>query len=134
MPNQKVTIITGAAPEGMSALHGRIPIHLIRQEIDQWLDVSASKHALMGVLSPGLRMPLLITPLSSYVGNSRNKDQRCIEALGDNIEVKGSKITFDGAPVIIAAEVKKGDAILKFRDENGFPAWAGMGMGRMRSR
>ena len=53
---------------------------------------------------------------------------------GDNIEVKGSKITFDGAPVIIAAEVKKGDAILKLRDENGFPAWGGMGMGRMRRR
>ena len=53
---------------------------------------------------------------------------------GDNIEVNGSKITFDGAPVIIAAEVKKGDAILTLRDENGFPAWAGMGMGRMRRR
>lgn len=47
-----------------------------------------------------------------------------IEA-GDAIEVKGSRVTFQDAPAIIAAEVKKGDAVLKLRDDNGFPAWAG---------
>jgi hypothetical protein len=46
-------------------------------------------------------------------------------AEGDSVEVKGSRITYDGKPAIIAAEVKKGDAILKLRDENGIPAWAG---------
>lgn len=44
---------------------------------------------------------------------------------GDTVEVKGSRITYNGKPAIIAAEVKKGDAVLKLRDENGFPAWAG---------
>jgi hypothetical protein len=43
----------------------------------------------------------------------------------DKVEVKGSRITFEGKPAIIAAEVKKGDEILKLRDENGFPAWSG---------
>jgi len=43
----------------------------------------------------------------------------------DKVEVKGSRITFDGKPVIIAAEVKKGEEILKLRDENGFPVWSG---------
>jgi uncharacterized secreted protein with C-terminal beta-propeller domain len=43
----------------------------------------------------------------------------------DKIEVKGSRITFQGKPAIIAAEVKKGDEILKLRDENGFPYWSG---------
>ena len=46
-------------------------------------------------------------------------------AKGDLVEVKGSRVTFAGNPAIIAAEVKKGDAVLKLRDENGFPAWAG---------
>ncbi|MBF0318510.1 MAG: DNA-binding protein [Nitrospirae bacterium] len=50
---------------------------------------------------------------------------------GDAVEVKGSKITFDSNPAIIAAEVKKGDEVLKLRDENGIPNWAGSGMGRM---
>jgi hypothetical protein len=43
----------------------------------------------------------------------------------DNIEVKGSRITFEGKPAIIAAEVKKGDEVLKIRDENGLPFWSG---------
>ncbi len=44
---------------------------------------------------------------------------------GDTVEVKGSRITYNGKPAIIAAEVKKGDAVLKLRDDNGFPAWSG---------
>jgi hypothetical protein len=43
----------------------------------------------------------------------------------DKVEVKGSRITFDGKPAIIAAEVKKGDEILTLRDDNGFPVWSG---------
>ncbi|MBF0459751.1 MAG: DNA-binding protein [Nitrospirae bacterium] len=49
---------------------------------------------------------------------------------GDTVEVKGSKVTFDSNPAIIAAEVKKGGDVLKLRDENGIPQWAGSGMGR----
>jgi len=45
----------------------------------------------------------------------------------DKIQVKGSRITFDGKPAIIAAEVNKGQQILRLRDENGFPAWSGWG-------
>ncbi len=43
----------------------------------------------------------------------------------DKIEVKGSRVTFEGKPAIIAAEIKKGEETLKLRDENGFPLWAG---------
>jgi hypothetical protein len=43
----------------------------------------------------------------------------------DSIQVKGSRITFEGKPAIIAAEVKKGDEVLKLRDEKGVPYWSG---------
>ena len=43
----------------------------------------------------------------------------------DMIEVKGSRVTFEGKPAIIAAEIKKDGEMLKLRDENGFPAWSG---------
>lgn len=43
----------------------------------------------------------------------------------DKIEVKGSRITFEGKPAIIAAEVKKGNEVLELRNENGIPAWSG---------
>jgi hypothetical protein len=44
-------------------------------------------------------------------------------AAKNKVEVKGSRITFGGKPVIIAAEVKKGDEVLKLRDDAGFPVW-----------
>jgi hypothetical protein len=44
---------------------------------------------------------------------------------GDRIDVRGSRITFQQKPAIIAAEVKKGDETLMLRDENGFPVWSG---------
>jgi hypothetical protein len=43
----------------------------------------------------------------------------------DKIEVKGSRVTFEGNPTLIAAEVKKGDEVLTLRDANGFPVWSG---------
>jgi hypothetical protein len=43
----------------------------------------------------------------------------------DRVEVKGSRVTFAGNPAMIAAEVKKGDEVLKLRDDNGFPVWSG---------
>jgi hypothetical protein len=43
----------------------------------------------------------------------------------DKIEIKGSRITFEDQPAIIAVEVKKGDEVLTLRDASGFPAWSG---------
>ncbi len=43
----------------------------------------------------------------------------------DKVEVTGSRVTFDGKPAIIAAQVKKGDGTLVLRDGNGFPVWSG---------
>lgn len=44
---------------------------------------------------------------------------------GDRVEVKGARVDLQGKQAIIAAEVKKGDTVLKLRDERGVPAWAG---------
>jgi hypothetical protein len=43
----------------------------------------------------------------------------------DRVEVKGSRITFNGKPAIIASEVRKGDQVLALRDDAGVPAWSG---------
>ena len=43
----------------------------------------------------------------------------------DKIEAKGSRITFEGKPVIIASEVKKDDDVLMLRDASGIPIWSG---------
>jgi hypothetical protein len=46
-------------------------------------------------------------------------------AAKDKVEVKGSRITFDGKPAIVAMELKKGDEVLKLRDDSGYPVWSG---------
>jgi hypothetical protein len=51
-----------------------------------------------------------------------------IEA-NDTISVTGSRVTIDGKPAVIAAQVKKGNEILKLRDENGIPVWRRAGRG-----
>lgn len=43
----------------------------------------------------------------------------------DMVEIRGSQVTVQGKPTIIAAEVKKGDETLKLRDEAGVPVWSG---------
>jgi hypothetical protein len=48
----------------------------------------------------------------------------------DRIQVRGSKVTLAGKPTIIAAELKKGDATIRLRDEKGFPLWGGGGRRR----
>jgi hypothetical protein len=41
--------------------------------------------------------------------------------------VKGSRITFEGKPVILAVTVTKGGATMTLRDDAGRPAWSGGG-------
>lgn len=64
--------------------------------------------------------------ISVHLGPSwyiENQDVKLLPK--DKIEVKGSRISFQSKPAIIAAEVKKGDEILTLRDANGIPMWSG---------
>lgn len=45
-------------------------------------------------------------------------------AVGDDVEVTGSRVTYDGQPAILAAEVRMGDAVVMLRDGSGRPMWA----------
>lgn len=44
---------------------------------------------------------------------------------GDSLEVRGSRVTVEERPYLIAAEVKKGKKTLKLRDQDGLPVWSG---------
>jgi hypothetical protein len=41
----------------------------------------------------------------------------------DRIQVTGSKVTWEGQPLLLAAQVKKGDQVLPFRRPDGVPYW-----------
>ncbi len=59
-------------------------------------------------------------------------------AKGDQVQVTGSKVSFEGHEAIVAREVKKGDKVLVLRNDQGVPEWsgarrgAGHSMGRRR--
>lgn len=44
---------------------------------------------------------------------------------GDRITVTGSRISYDGAPAIVAATVERNQMILRLRDRDGIPVWRG---------
>lgn len=46
-------------------------------------------------------------------------------AKGDLVEVTGSVVDSDGSTFLVAREIKKGQKILRLRDEQGVPAWSG---------
>jgi hypothetical protein len=45
-----------------------------------------------------------------------------IEA-NDTITVTGSRVTMDGRSAVVAADVTKGNELLKLRENNGIPVW-----------
>ena len=48
-------------------------------------------------------------------------------AVNDKIEIIGSRISYNGKPAIVAAEVNKGAKTIVLRDEIGVPFWSGWG-------
>jgi len=62
--------------------------------------------------------------LAVHLGPDFWVDQRKVKiAKGDTITVKGSKITFDGGPAVIAQAVTKGGETLILRSPEGAPVW-----------
>jgi hypothetical protein len=42
---------------------------------------------------------------------------------GDTVNIIGSRVTFGGARVLLARQVRKGDVCLYLRDDTGYPNW-----------
>ncbi|MHB8066666.1 MAG: DNA-binding protein [Desulfobaccales bacterium] len=64
-------------------------------------------------------MPVILGP-AWYV-----EQEHFAVAAKDQVEVKGSRLSIQGRPTLIAQEVKKSDKVLKLRDDKGVPLWTG---------
>jgi hypothetical protein len=51
------------------------------------------------------------------------KNYELVFAKGDQVEVTGSKVVFEGVETIFAREVKRGNDTFAFRDKDGNPVW-----------
>ena len=78
------------------------------------LQVKTAKETLMVILGP-----------ASYL-----EQQKVKIAEGDKVEIKGSRVQHPQMAMLIAGELKKGDQVVKLRDDQGTPLWPKRGMGR----
>ena len=63
--------------------------------------------------------------LSVHVGPSNYVVQQGFSfAVGDQVEVTGSRIKFEGSDVLIAREIRKEDKLLTLRNSQGIPVWS----------
>jgi len=118
---------TGSGGWGMGGQYGRMydpkTVETIGGEV-----VSVDEMRPMKGMSSGVHLTVKTgtETISVHLGPAwyiANQDVKI--SSGDKVSITGSRITFNGKPAIIAAEVKKGDEILKLRDENGYPVWSG---------
>jgi hypothetical protein len=106
-----------------SRLYNTATVETLNGEI-----VSVEKITPLKGMNYGLHL-LIKTPkeiISVHLGPAWFLEKQDLKLeIKDKIEVKGSRIEFNGKPAIIAAEIKKGNDVLKLRDSNGFPVWSG---------
>jgi hypothetical protein len=68
--------------------------------------------------------------LMVHLGPSWYLDQqKFVAKAGDTLEVTGSEVTLNNKPAIIAKDITVNGKTLKLRDDQGTPAWRGMGAG-----
>lgn len=86
-PLDSFAIITAAANERLRFVHDRQPVMLKRDELEPWLAEDADPARLKALLGSGLPSTLVAIPVSTYVNNARNEGGRCIEPIGEAVEL-----------------------------------------------
>jgi DNA/RNA endonuclease YhcR with UshA esterase domain len=51
------------------------------------------------------------------------KEYELVFSVGDQLEVTGSKVNFEGVETIFAREIRRGNDTYAFRDKGGKPVW-----------
>lgn len=74
-------VTTAAAPE-FEQFHKRMPVMLVGDELDQWLNCEHRLPAELPLFRPQLKQNLLVTPISRGVNNARNKELELLAPTG----------------------------------------------------
>ncbi len=79
------SLITTAAHSKLEHIHDRsLPVMLAPGDYDRWLDPHDSNiDQFQKLFEPRLTVDFTATPVNKYVNNARNKDLRCMEAVGE---------------------------------------------------
>ena len=111
------------------ALYDRSTVQTVSGTVGE-IDSIPSPRGIGGGLHVQLKTP--DKTLSVHLGPRAFLEGKSLTlAVGDEIQVTGSLVTYEGAPALLAASVTKGALIVQMRDSTGVPLWAG-GMRRER--
>ena len=118
-------------PATVETIRGEV-VSVERVPSKSWTAKGQMEKGMMRAAGPGVHLLVKTSAetISVHLGPAWYLDNQAVKiAPKDRIDVKGSRITLDGKPAIIAAEVRKGDEVLTLRDAKGYPVW-----GRWRRR
>ncbi|MDG2278244.1 MAG: SOS response-associated peptidase [Pseudomonadales bacterium] len=91
------TILTTAAHRGMEVVHHRQPVMLSNEEAIAWLDMGQATADLAYLFASRLPHALEVVPVSTHVNNARNKDDRCIQAIGHGVHIPAAVSTINAS-------------------------------------
>lgn len=81
------SIVTMPVAPDLAFLHHRQPLMLNRTDATIWLESDSREPKLQSLFEPRLAVDISVTPVSTFVSNSRNQGPQCIEPEGDRIEL-----------------------------------------------
>lgn len=81
------TLVTTAAAETFEPWHRRMPVMLVGDESERWLDGTHVIHANDSIFRSELKQPLQLQPLSREINNARNKDPQLLVPSGELVKL-----------------------------------------------
>ncbi len=84
---ESCALVTVAAAPEFEQLHNRMPLLLVGEERDRWLDAEHEVASDDPLFQPLLKRPLRATPVSRGINNARNKSPELLEASGEPLAI-----------------------------------------------
>ncbi len=89
-PLDSFTILTTKAVPALEFLHHRQPVLLKKCDALTWLNRHTQLAAVQRLCQSSLPYDVLVSPVSPYVNDVRNRGKECIEIVGDTLEIAAS--------------------------------------------
>lgn len=115
------TLAQRAMGSGYGGTYDPQTVETVSGEVVSVDRISYGRHGYYGV---HLMLKTADGELSVHLGPSWYVERQPLKiATHDVLEVTGSRVTYQGKPALIAAEVKKGSESMRLRTAEGLPMW-----------
>ena len=113
----------GGMKDGGQPKYDPSQVEIVNGEVAAVKDIETKNGKMSGV---GLDLNTGSQTLLVYLGPHIYVDLENVRIVaGDKVDIKGVKVALEGQIILLAGEVRKADGVLRLRDDNGRPLWAG---------